>query len=255
MLSFRSPLRSILVSPFLRCQVGTFHKSGTVLWRSILRMLEQERGVRVWDSSDGIRPERLLWHVRFDYHARFADGLITLPSVVTVRDPRAMLLSAARYHVWSKERWLHRPRPEFGGRTYQETIRALPDERSRIRFEMDHATGAELRRMLSLSPHPLLRVVRLEALMQDRELKEFEACFHHLGFRGSLLRHALDCAERSSVFSPRFPGSSHIQSRGSQWREVFDSALSAEFDRRFDRTAYHKHRYPQETRGPSLARV
>lgn len=223
-------------------RIGTMHKTGTVLWSNILRHLEGNAGLRVWWSHrDAAPPER--WDVEFNYRSEFLSRAAApdLPTVVIIRDPRDIVVSAAKYHLWSDEKWLHNPESQFPGfwrdlgRTYQEAIRALPTDAERHVFEMDHAAGAVIRRIIHIrETWPDTRMFRLEDLVEDRDLRVFGAVFAHVGFEGPMLRAALDAARRNSLFSTEFQKPKHVQSgAGAQWRAAFDEATMAEFRRRF----------------------
>lgn len=228
--------------PVERCRVGTFHKSGTVLWYGILHELFWTTGLRVWDSERTLEPA--VWDVEFNHHSEFSarpPGTPPLKTLITVRDPRDIVISAAKYHLWAKEAWLDNPDLALDGYwrdiapTYRAAIASFETDRERRVFEMDHVAGRAIRRMLaSLSDSPTVKHVKLEDLMQDTGLEIFQACFEHLGFNPRLTRLAKYHARRNSIFSAGARNRAHVQSgRVEQWREIYDDELRAAFEERF----------------------
>ncbi|MEM9900098.1 MAG: glycosyltransferase family 2 protein [Pseudomonadota bacterium] len=89
------------------------------------------------------------WQSRFP-RAIFAHAEARILHIV--RDPRDMLLSAVHYHRRASakdEPDLHLPRPDLDGFTYAAFLAALPDEATRLRFEMDHRHGETAEDMLA----------------------------------------------------------------------------------------------------------
>lgn len=226
--------RKIEVEPFL---VGTFHKTGTTLFGGILNCLSKRHGLSIWNCK--LTPEQpKAWDVAFNWHTTFAQDDIDprqYPTVVVVRDPRDVIISSAHYHMKSSEDWLHIPREEFEGSTYQEEINHLKSMRERYLFEMDHAAAHTIAQMASRKSDPsysAAKFVTLEALMTDVDMILFTDVFTHLGFKGPDLQAALGCAEINSVFAGK--RNDHMRDpRAEQWREIFDSDLHAKFNSRF----------------------
>jgi hypothetical protein len=57
-MSYQSPIRLI----------GTFHKTGTVLWRKILITAQARGGVTHWHVNRNPEPDH--WHIAFDFHSK-----------------------------------------------------------------------------------------------------------------------------------------------------------------------------------------
>lgn len=222
--------------------VGTFHKTGTVLLGLILGELQKGGFIKLW-RSDWVEEEPVTWDVNFHYHSEFMFGeeYTRIPDsakiVISVRDPRDLLVSGTRYHCDSKENWLHVPRSKFNGMTYQERINALSSWEEKLLFEMQHSSGNVIRKMLQV-PFEDSRVirVRLEDLMVDTDLEVFEVMFRHIGFEDARLDAALEFATKLSLFSK--PKSVH--SRGGypgEWRERMPTSVQKEFHHRFPNAA------------------
>lgn len=231
--------------------VGTYHKTGTVLMQNLFRQLARAQGLgfrhlnnakldlpgpqveaSVGDSGNGFC---------FDYHCNF-DGFTDsdrFRGVRVIRDPRMLIVSAARYHLDSKEAWLHRPRKALAGKTYQQYLNELPDFRSQMRFEMGilvpgHGTAASIiRAMLAWADHPLapcFHTVGLEDLMQDRGLDHYFRLFRHLGLTEVTLVQALHLALSNSMFTGKAVTNGHARGKvGETWEPYYDSDLLAEY--------------------------
>jgi hypothetical protein len=218
--------------------VGTFHKTGTVLLGKILGELHNRGHIQLWRSDwNALEPES--WMVNFHYHSAFmfgeAFGRIPHAAriLISVRDPRDLLVSATRYHVDSKEEWLREPREKFGGLTYQEKINSLVTWEQQLHFELEHSTGNMIKRM---SEVPLgdarVMCVKLEDLMVDYDLGLFRKMFVHIGMKEDLLEEALSCAYRNSLFA----NSKSRHSRGGfagEWKDKLPQSVMAKLDQRF----------------------
>lgn len=99
-----------------------------------------------------------------------------------VRDPRDLILSAARYHTRSDEQWLHRPSDKFGGKTYSEAINALENFKDQLSFEMDNSSGQQIMTMANFEFDSTIEMVKYEDLIQDYETTFFGGLLDRLGF-------------------------------------------------------------------------
>lgn len=222
-----------------RRYIGTFHKTGTVLFNKILRDAQKQHLLTPWFMQD--RPEApSKWNVGFDYHSsQLLDGFSPDPEtaryVICVRDPRDVVVSAAYYHMKSSEAWLHKPRREFEGHTYQEAINALPDMQARFRFEMRQSARKVIGRMQRIPiDASSVCLTRLETLVEDTELMEFDRIFNFLGFDDPLKEGLLEIARANSLFSQKSHPSGHVRSgRPAQYLSEFSDETLADYYRNF----------------------
>lgn len=228
--------------------VGTFHKTGTVLMAGIFRSAARKLDLVFWplyeskpkfkDAAE-YAPPNLHWDICFDGHSRFlkskrlfgADAL----GVISIRDPRDVIVSSAAFHCKSTEPWLHAPRRKFGGKTYQQVICALPNENARLLFEMENRAKQTIDEMLGIEQgDPRLLITRLETLMTDVDFLEYRKLFSFLGFEGPSLEVCLGVARAHSIFSGKAKRAGHVQhGRGAIWKDRFTPEIAAEFERRF----------------------
>lgn len=64
-----------------------------------------------------------------------------------IRDPRTLIVSATKYHINSDEQWLSIPKIDYGGKSYQQYIKALPCYSDQMTFEMRHGSHGALQEM------------------------------------------------------------------------------------------------------------
>lgn len=240
--------------------VGTFHKTGTVLLASIFRRLAHDLGLvfwqpraEVWKRGTTAAPD-FPWDICFDSMSRFlADAALfrgDLRCVISMRDPRDVVISSARYHATAPEKWLHRPTDAYGGATYQEALLALDNDHDRLVFEMDNAAARTIARMLEVDQSdPRIHIVRLDRLIVDIDFAEYRAMFEFLGFEGHALSVCLNAAqERSALHRGVRP--QHVNhTTPSIWKERFTPALAQAFERRFPGVAERLGYEPTFARG------
>jgi hypothetical protein len=169
----------------LKVVVGTHHKTGSKFFSQSLKSLKRNSGLRIWlDTKQKKKPQPPdRWDCYFQNHCFWRIDLKTTPfrGIHSTRNPAALILSAVRYHLRTDEQWAHRQRPEFGGRTYAETLKSLPELDDRIIFEIDHVAGRTIRRMLEVYEDPRFLHVDLDRISRDETMADLRACFDFCG--------------------------------------------------------------------------
>lgn len=213
--------------------VGTFHKTGTVLMRNILKSISEDFGLRFWEQgpepADG-------WDIRFHGGSNFRHEL-SYPhrGIIVIRDPRDVVISAAHFHCRGREGWLHKPDIRFGGMTYLDKMNSLPDDDERYIFEMDNFSGPVIREMVERGrARPGFLIVRFEDLVTDVDLVQYRKMFEHLCLPPPMLARWLEVATRYSLFSGQVKPHLHVRSgRPAEWREKFTPRVHDAFRERF----------------------
>jgi len=216
--------------------VGTYHKTGTVLLQKIISTVAARIGLafhheQIHSKSFSQKNKDESRRFVFDYDSRFADFEVApgMSGVRVVRDPRMMIVSAARYHENSDEAWLHQPRDEFGGLTYQQKIRSFDSFKEKMIFEMRNSSQKTISDMTLFGAKPIADVFRtfhLEDLMVDRKLECFYALFRHLGLESADLAFALTVAVDHSAFKKDFVKPAHmLGDTKAVWLEYYDDDL------------------------------
>lgn len=176
-------------APRILC-VGTHHKTGTIWMQQVFKSLSAALNLpkfSMWNRAVKRLPAegRVLgtnWDSAFPTDLLARDDVLILH---IIRDPRDVLLSGARYHETapaSKEDWLHQPRPDFGGLTYQQKLLSIPDPQDRLLFEMDNKHADTLRQMRDWDyTRPNSIEWRYEDLIADTDCTLFRAALTRFG--------------------------------------------------------------------------
>jgi hypothetical protein len=203
--------------------IGTHHKTGTVWLRSIFHAICRHYSLRFFEGKQADAPEH--YDVFFQDHSRFNLDLFDEPvrGWHVIRDPRDIIVSGCFYHQESREQWLHRPRENLGGRTYQEAINSAATVDKKIAFEMENVGRLTIGELLSWDySRPTFCELRYEDLIEDTALLTFHRAFSFLGFPGYAVPGLLAIAYDKSLFSNRVKASDHIRSgQVGQWRKYF----------------------------------
>jgi sulfotransferase family protein len=134
----------------------------------------------------------------YQHSAQFArERLASFRGSHMVRDPRDIVVSAYFYHLWSSEEWLHIPRSDFAGKTYQEYLRSL-DRDEGLAAEIRRAARGVIADMARWDyAQPEFIEVRYEDLMAD-EPRVFARVFQHYGFSDDAIERSVRIASRYS---------------------------------------------------------
>lgn len=221
----------------IRMLVGTFHKTGTILMRTIMRRVSAACGLTFW--APGPAPLPANWNVLFHVNSNFPRDIVEkrYPTAIVVRDPRDVVISAAHYHCTQAtpgDAWLHVPDPKLGGETYGQRISALPTDDDRYIFEMQNKSADTISRMLRFPRKlPNVLVMRFEDLVVDSELTAYRRMFTWLGLPQDCMSKALDIARANSIFAGG-GRTTHVRSgRPEEWRTKFSPRVLAAFNESF----------------------
>jgi hypothetical protein len=206
------------------------HKVGTVWFGNVLSALSSHYGLRFVHCRDGVEPPRadvyLFPNAR--WYGHWKPSLGTFRGTHMVRDPRDVVVSGFRYHLWSDEPWVTAPRVEYGGLSYRDHLRSL-EPGDGLMAELERACATTVREMAAWDyDQPEILELRYEDLITD-EVAGFTSVFEHYGLRGAAAEQGLRFVERSSfrAVSGRAVGEtasrSHLRSgRPGDWREHFE---------------------------------
>lgn len=179
-----------LIAPRIFC-VGTHHKTGTLWMRAVFRRLANALGVahHVTYPNQGTKlvPEGDRVFL-FQWSSKFPPELLARPDariLHMIRDPRDVLLSGMRYHQHAPpegEDFLHQPREDLDGLTYQEHLNTLPDDEAKLHFELVEKHAQTLGEMLDWDyARPNCIETRYEELMADTDCRAFREHLRDLG--------------------------------------------------------------------------
>lgn len=197
-----------MTAPRILC-VGTHHKTGTIWMQQVFKALSAALNLpkfSMWKRAVKRLPaEGRVLGTNWD--SAFPDELFARDDVLflhIIRDPRDVLLSGARYHETapaSKEDWLHEPRPEFGGMTYQQKLLSIPDADDRILFEMEHKHADTLRQMRAWDYSRANSIEwQYEALIADTDCTQFRDALTRFGLSAEQVEKGTRAFWENSLF-------------------------------------------------------
>lgn len=228
------PIRRRIRSPFpqgarprllLHC---CHHKTGTSWFNSVLTAVSDHYGLRFQNLRHGPLEPSTDVALRHDSQVDL-DAMPELLGSHMIRDPRDVVVSGYNYHLWTTEPWAHEPRDAYGGRSYQEHLRALSPEEG-LAAEMHHAMPVIDEMLRWDYGDPRFVELSYEEAIAD-PVPVYRRVFAHYGFTPEGVETATAIADRFSFrnLTGRRLGEtqerSHLRSgEPGQWREVFTPA-------------------------------
>jgi len=144
--------------------LATYHKGGTIWMKHVITALSKALDipwVGIWGADPMARVPKTGRAILVNWHGTFPKQLwddTDAGFVNVIRDPRDILLSGCQYHHYAGpagEGFLHVPRADLGGLTYQQTLQNMQSLSAKLLFEMNEKHAQTLREMLAWpSDHP-----------------------------------------------------------------------------------------------------
>lgn len=190
--------------------IGTHHKTGTIWMRKVWRAIHREQDIPFMQCY---RPKRLKDlpetgpQIVVNWHSTFPKQLLAMEEarfIHIIRDPRDVLLSGMRYHrvaPLGNEKFLREEREEWGGKNYQDHLNSLPDDHTRLMFEMEHKHRDTVEEMLSWDyDNPRVAEVKYEDLIEDRDCSQFRGILQGFAIEGLDIDRAVQTYWDHSLF-------------------------------------------------------
>jgi hypothetical protein len=220
----------------------THHKSGTVWFANVLHAVAVRYGMSFAQTESATLPAdaRVVLHMNSGIDL---DALPALRGSHMIRDPRDVVVSGYHYHRWSYEPWLHVPRDDLDGQSYQQHLNALSLHDGLLAEIRESAPV--IRQMTDWNyDDPRFLELRYEDAILEGDLT-FRRVFEHYGFHPRAVDRAIRLAQSFSFERVtrrrvgQVAGRSHYRSgRSGQWRDVFTDEHIALFDQVTDRAAH-----------------
>src|SRR5579862_798041 len=171
--------------------IATYHKSGTLWMEETFGDICKRRNIRFSniEADESINAENCASpivvafpHSTIDKYKWILDQK-PYSILHLIRDPRDIIISGMHYHRKAGEKWLHVPREQFGGLSYQIKLNSLRTEKERYLFEIGSRT-TPIEMAAWDYGRPYCYEVKYEDLICDRDLSLFTKIAIHLGFSG-----------------------------------------------------------------------
>lgn len=171
-----------------------------------------------------------------------------------IRDPRDLLISGYKYHLWCTETWAVEPLTErlkgiiklnsfpidieIDGLSYQKLINSV-DMETGLKIELNWRRFSFVHMMDWDYNHPMIMELRYEEIFGN-EVPLFEKLFHHYGFDNKLVDIGLQFVERYSFENQKKYGNTgenkHLSTGESgQWKNYFFDELKEIFKERYQK--------------------
>lgn len=237
-------------SPRILC-VGTHHKTGTIWMRKLWKSVAADQGIPFFQINRNATVANLPqtgpvicvnWSSEFpkalwdDRKSRFLH---------VIRDPRDILLSGMRYHRTAplgNEKFLRIKRTDLGGRNYQDHLNALPNDLSRLLFEMLNKHDTTIKEMMSWPyGHPHCADFKYEELIEDHDCSLFRSALESFNLEGLDIDRTIKKYWDNSLFGGLATPDTrptkvarHIKSgQPKQWKSNFPRVLAELYAKRY----------------------
>ena len=205
--------------------VVTHHKTGTRWLRTVFKKIGRELGLplpHMRDLNEIGQREFLtgtpgIISITNGEVPGFLQNVDHVTILHMIRDPRDVLISGARYHLRhqpakrSPEKFLHRPRPELDGKSYQQKLQSLPNYEAQLMFEMrwKHLHTMQQLRAWDYSD-PRCIEWRYEDLIADEQTDLFADALAQAGYHGDALSRMRRIFWENSLFGGLADPSSRV---------------------------------------------
>ena len=238
--------RSPWPSPADRCLIVhcCYHKAGTHWMKGILKTIcdhynmswdRIQHSTLFGDEKKTIAAELLDRDVLIDAHSRIdVNDLPPWRGSHMIRDPRDMTISGYFYHLWSREKWLHVPKPQLDNKTWQELLNSLDQEQGLIREVERFAPSFQQMAEWDYQNPDMMELRYEELLVDDGPI--YRRLFRHYGFHDEAVDLGVRIARQSGFEARAKRQVGTVQEKSvmrsgkpGQWRDYFTDDVKNRF--------------------------
>lgn len=190
--------------------IGTHHKTGTIWMRKVFRAIQKDQDIpfmQCYREKKLVEAAETGPQIIVNWSSTFPKKLMELDHarfIHIIRDPRDVLLSGMRYHriaPLGNEKFLREKRDEWGGKNYQDHLNALPDDLTRLMFEMENKHDHTVQEMLKWPyGHANAADVKYEDLIEDEDCSQFRGILERFAIEGLDIDRAVQTYWDHSLF-------------------------------------------------------
>jgi len=238
----------------------SYHKCLTVYFQRIMRQLAEEYAFAYAHCQSDV--SKFLRLVGADGGQRFVsvnnvlvpglDGMTNIRGSHFIRDPRDLVVSGYRYHLWTDEKAFRDPGYDWSNIVadpwFSEHVEPNPARAPRNISYLDYLNTLDSERgmtleLLRLEPalrqmgewnygNPHILEMRYEDII-GHEPEAMKTVFRHYGFRPELMARGVQLAERLSLKNQQQGGARHVRNGAAkQWEAEFSPRLRELFKSR-----------------------
>ncbi len=219
---------------------GSHHKTGSTWFRNLLTDIAEHQDLTLYRAPDDstarveIPPDADIY---LEPHALRID-VASLGAFIgshVARDLRDVVVSGYHYHLHASEEWLHIPREEHGGKSFQQCLKERTKEYG-LWFELEYVSRGTVGSIGAWEyGQPGFMELKYEDLITD-PCAWFPRLFRHWGFAEDQIPELMQSVERVSFESQAkrslgdVKAGAHLRSgRLAQWKDEFNEVHKDRF--------------------------
>ena len=214
---------------------GTHHKMGTTWFNVIFREICKEFGWNYHAAHKGLPPEGT--DIYFNGKSRIPfDELPDYRGSHMIRDPRDQIISAYHYHYAGKEKWVHTPLEQYGGKSYYEALQAVGKEEG-LMLEVERTIPLYMQLRAWDFDNPKMLEIKYEDFIDpSQQADRFATLFKHYGWSDEHIARGVRIALENSFSSQTGrklgevkDGEHRRSGMPGQWETEFTPAVHAKY--------------------------
>ena len=168
-------------------KVFTHHKTGTIFWFNCIKKLSIKHGLSCYNGQDELFHGDFTRNadIYFNHHSNYIKPALKSMSpdgIHSYRNPARIIISCVKYHLKSKESWLHIPRNDFNGLTYRQMLESQNSFDEQVTFEINHAAGMTIFQMMKAINELPFEHVDIDLISTDKNMSSLRLVYLRTSF-------------------------------------------------------------------------